>query len=209
LIDEGQPGRIQVMQVFELKLLNQHWFENRDDPNSMQWDTTTHGNIRLAVNGEDISGCDLPDNELGINQSSVALLRSVLIDHELDENDPLFYHGCWILGTCPNRIIDFRVTHDLDDVNLDHFVVSGVNDPKKHFEKRIVISNREYAEQILEFAREAFKILSPKRGDLDYEAAAYISLKKEHKILILMVEEFVRTGIITNKMTKRAESFKL
>jgi hypothetical protein len=197
------------MQAFDLKLLNQPWFEGQTDSNAMPWDTTSHENIRLVINGEDISGCELPDNELGINQSAVALLQSVFTDHELDENYPMFFHGCWILGTCPNRIIDFRVIHGKNDVTLDHFIITGIDDSKKHYEKRAVIANKEYANQILDFAREAFKILTPKRGDLDYEADAYISLKKEHEELISMVVEYLNIGTITDKMKNRARSFKL
>ena len=197
------------MQHFDLKLLNQHWFEGQADSNPVPWDTTSHGNIRLVINGEDISGCEFPDNELGINQSAVALLQSVFIDHELNELSPLFFHGCWILGTCPNRIIDFRIKHNNNDVTLDQFIVTGIENSRKHYEKRVVIANKEYANQILDFAREAFKILTPTRGDLDYEAKAYISLKTEHEKLISMVNNYLNKGTITDKMRDRVKSFKV
>ena len=91
------------MQKLRLKLLNHYWIQGSTDPSGEPLDVTSHGNVLLEVNGEDISGCDLPDNDLGINQSSVALLQSVFINHIPREDEyhgfyrsPLFFHGCSI-----------------------------------------------------------------------------------------------------------------
>ena len=166
------------MQQFHLELLNQHWINGSTDPVGEPADVTSEGNILLEINGEDISGCALKDNELGINQSAVALLKSIFLNHFPDEDwfrdpPPLFPHGCYILGTCTNRVVDFRVRHiPGDKVALDHFIVTGIGDWKRYYGETVVIPNIEYARQILAFAEKSFTFLKPGRGK-DYEASAH------------------------------------
>jgi hypothetical protein len=195
------------VQNFHLKLLNQHWIQGSTDPDGEPSDVTSHGDILLEINGEDISGCELPDNELGINQSAVALLQSVFINHDLNDNQPIFYHGCWILGTCPNRIIDFRVIHtNQNEVKLDHFIVTGIGNSMKHYQKNCTIPNLDYARQILEFSEESFEFLKPERGE-DDEAPAYSSLRREQEALINLVKEYLFIGEISASMRNRTEFF--
>lgn len=199
------------MQNFRLKLLNQHWIQGSTDPNGEPDDVTSHGNILLEINGEDISGCKLLDNELGINQSAVALLQSVFIDHKLDEghikHNPMFFHGCSIFGSCPNRIIDFRVRHIKNEVTLDHFIVTGTDlDSTEHYEKKVTIPNYEYAQQILAFGEESFRFLLPGRGD-DYETSAYSNFREEHEILVNLVKDYLKNGRISASTRRKVKSF--
>jgi hypothetical protein len=192
------------MQQFHLELLNQHWIGGSTDPDGEPFDVTSEGNILLEINGEDISGCALKDHWLGINQSAVALLESIFLNHFPDEENfvvppPLFPHGCWILGTCPNRVIDFRVRHIPGGVViLDHFIVtgSGMDDRKKHYEKIVSIPNIEYARQLLAFAEKAFMFLNPDRGE-DYEAEAYTTLRKEHEKLMDITRTYLTEGVMS------------
>ena len=115
--------------AFRLKLMNQHWIDGSLNPAGEPFDLTSHGNILLEINGEDITCCQYPDSELGINQSAVTLLQTVFTDHipQYANNrihKPIFFHGCSIFVTCPKRILDFRVRHDNEGmVVLDHLYV--------------------------------------------------------------------------------------
>jgi hypothetical protein len=220
--------------IFQLKLLSHHWIQGSTDPYGEPGDVTSHGNVSLVINGEDISGCQYADSELGINQSSVALLQSVITDHEFEEslNSPIFYHGCTLLGTCPNRVIDYRVRHIAEEkVILDHFIVTGhaIADSKTHFEEVLTIPNIEYASQVLTFAEEALKFLPKKRRfnkvpmyvedgsielkptpDLDkWEFKLYEALRSEHEDLITIVKKYLKEGRISDRMRKRASDFDL
>ncbi|MBN1644307.1 MAG: hypothetical protein JW856_05780, partial [Dehalococcoidales bacterium] len=159
----------------------------------------------------DISGCELPHNDLGINQSAVALLESVFLNHTPDEKHgfypyPLFFHGCAINGTCGNRIIDFRVRHiSHDNVLLDHFIVTGINNWNKYYRNKLVIPNMEYAQQILEFAQDSLKFLRSERG-VGWEASAYSALKKDHEELFSLANDYIRTGKISASTRKKVKS---
>jgi hypothetical protein len=178
---------------FNLKLINQHWLGNSIE---QHYDLTSHGNILLEISGQDISGCQYSDSDLGINQSAVALLNSVLNDHipEYADNrisEPIFYHGCSIMSTCPNRIIDFRVRHNKEGiVTLDCFYVTGndLPEPKKYYDLKVTLPNVEYAKQVLEFAEQALKFLpKDKKGD-KWEVDLYKSNRKELANLIKKIK---------------------
>ncbi|NIP23129.1 MAG: hypothetical protein GWN67_05695 [Phycisphaerae bacterium] len=204
---------------FELKLIDQYWLpvseSSSRDPNGCPEDTTSHGKIELCINGQDISGCDNQDTDYGINQSAVKLLQTVFIDHDLDKTSPLFFHGCSILGTCPNCIIDFKVNHISDDkVVLDHFYVSGSQkggDSMSFYDKSVCLSNIEYAKAILSFARKALEFLpiDKKSPGLEHEVEYYKQLRIEHKELISLVEKYLQECSISQAMKERAASFEV
>ena len=191
---------------FELKLLSQNWISGSTDPYGEPLDTTSHGNISLKINGEEISGCQFPHMELGINQSAVALLKSVFENHEPDDNYPIFYHGCWIISTCACRIIDCQVTHlSRDRVRLSQFVVTGGPIKDKGLEKKlhatsITIPNIDYASQILPFAEKALEFLVlPERGLggddkalSEFEASKFSQLRDEHRELLERLRAYLK-----------------
>ncbi len=196
--------------AFSLRLIDQHWL----GPEGERLDLTSHGNIELVVNGEDISGCQHPDSNLGINQSAVALLQTVFADHTPQPPDkhitePLFYHGCWIGGTCPNRVIDFRVRHSGANVLLDQFYVTGhaVDDPKKHYGDCVSLPNLEYARQLLEFGKQSYSFLPRNREGEDWEVDMYKSWRNELAALNKMAETYLRRGKATDAMHRRAAEF--
>ena len=196
---------------FELKLAQQHWAYEDDS-----YDLTSHGRVILKINGHDIAG----EGDLGINQSAVALLQTVFIDHNPIVGNgfavkPLFFHGCCEYCTCPNRMIDFGVTHIPDQsVLLNCFYVSGheIDDPKKHYGASVTITNKEYAKQILEFAEGALNFLpkDKKAGEGDeWQVDIYHAWRNELKDLINMTRIYLRKGNVSSKMHKRAGEFDL
>lgn len=193
---------------FELKLLDQYWIMGSRDPEGDPADTTSHGKIRLSVDGENIVNADA---DYGINQSAVSLLQTIFVDHIPDDRrwNPIFYHGCSIITTCPNCIVDFRVRHESDEfVILDQFYVTGGQsdaDPMRYYDKCVRVRAPQYARAVVEFAKEAFAFLPKgKTGGQEYEVSAYHFLKERHEKLINLAEEYIQTGLITDNMKQYA-----
>ena len=204
-----------MAKAFELKLLDQYWISGSRDPEGEPEDATSHGRIALVIDGEDISGCEDQDTDYGINQSAVALLQSIFIDHVAMEwpsygPSPVFFHGCSILATCPNCIIDFDVRHlPADKVSLTHFHVSGGprdSDPRRFHDRAVCLFNLDYARIALEFAARAFEFLPAKKG-LDYEVRFYQMLRSEHEVLMSLAGGYLRDRSISEGMRSRALGF--
>jgi len=198
------------MIAFDLQLLDQYWFHGSRVPSGDPFDVTSHGKIRLLIDGEDIAGCEDPDSDYGINQSAVRLLQTIFIDNIPDagRDNPVFYHGCSIVCTCPNCIIDFRVRHDSDgSVELDHFYVtggpSGAN-AARFEDKYIRIANLDYARPVVRFAKRALKFLPENKIGADHEISAYKFLKEQHAHLIDLAEDYLQTGRISEGMKQYA-----
>jgi hypothetical protein len=201
---------------FKLILTNQHWIEGSTDPNSELYDLTSHGKIFIFVNGINIAG----ESDLGINQSAVALLQTIFNDHIPEHADsniekPLFFHGCYGYGTCPNRVIDFRVIHQANEkVKLDSFYVTGheTDDPKKYYNIVVELSQAEYSKQVLEFAEQALMFL-PKHRKADktnkWELDIYHSWRNELIELIEITKDYIKKGVISSEMRSRAGKFDL
>jgi hypothetical protein len=191
-----------VADSFELKLLSQYWINGSTQLYGEIDDTTSHGDISLKINGVEISGCDQAESDLGINQSAVSLLKSIFNDHQPDEHGPIFYHGCSIITTCPNRIIDFAVVHTDNHVKLDRFKVSGIDfdqSMKKYIDEiSITIPTVTYAAQILPFAEQSLDFLSaPNRGinaydsTYNWEASVFAQLRMEHQDLLDRLRKYL------------------
>lgn len=200
---------------FRLELADQYWIRGVGSDFANE-DPTSHGRVSVRVNGVEISRSGHEHTDYGVNQSAVRLLQTVFIDHTPQKwqpgsrFNPVFFHGCDIFGTCPNCIIDYRVTHHADAaVTLDRFYVTGGDedaDPDEYIDMTVRIPRREYALQVLEFSKKAFDFLPEEKG-MEHEMPAYRRLRAEHAALIKMVEEYLKTGIVTTQMKNRAAGF--
>ena len=201
---------------FRLRLLDQYWITGSRDPDGDLEDPTSHGKIQLLVHGEDISGCDDVDTDYGINQSAVRLLQTLFADHIPSEWEPsgpfnpIFYHGCAILGTCPNCVIDYRIRHLPEGlVALDRFLVSGGprgSDPRRFVSRSVQMRLADYAREVFTFAEEALPFVAGPRG-LDYEKPMFEELRKEHEFLLFMSQRVVSGAGFSPEERARAMAF--
>lgn len=204
------------MSDFSLKLLDQYWWNGSRDREAEPEDATSHGKVALVVGGVDLACCDSPDTQYGINQSAVRLLQTAFADHEPrpfqvgEPYNPVFYHGCSILGTCPNCVIDFRIQHTADgQVTLDRFHVSGgaePRDPDRYTGRSVTMSATEYACQVRVFAAAALAFLPPVKG-LEHERSYYRALLAEHAFLLRLLDRCLRDGEKSSKYRERAAAF--
>jgi hypothetical protein len=202
-----QPIECTVMN-FELKLLDQYWFSDSRNPDGNPDDTTSHGKISLIINGLEMSGCDDSGTEYGINQAAVQLLKSIFIDHEMDIIMPMIPHGCSIIGTCPNCIIDFTVTH-LDGQNIklgDFYVTGGKNgeDRNRYANHVCVVSLNDYIKQIVGFADKSLRFLPLEKVGEQYEIDAYMSVRRFHDKLLNLAYKYLDNHILTDEMKQIA-----
>jgi len=198
--------------AFDLRLLDQYWVNGSRDTNFTD-DPTSHGKIALIVNGEDISGCDDGHTDYGINQAAPRLLQTVVLDHAPDPEDvsdtAIFPHGCWILSSCPNCVIDFSVSHlKSDEVILSQFVVTGagVRRSLRLSSRAVRLPLTEYAQMVLTFAEQALSFLPPRAG-ADEEAEYYELLRAMHVKLIALVRKYLVKGKVTRAMRREAQSY--
>ena len=191
---------------FELKLLDQFWISGSREADGEPLDTTSHGKISVLVNGTDISGSDDPETDYGINQAAVQLLKSVFVDHECDLEAPMVPHGCSIVCTCPNCIIDFRVTHTEDgNVALGDFYASGATEKPRRYTHHVTVPLSDYASQVVELAENALQFLPVDKSGEDYEVDAYKSVRNDIERLLLLAREYLSTNAITDEMKAEAE----
>jgi hypothetical protein len=201
------------MDTFDIFISDQYWIDGSREPEGCPEDTTSHGKIKLVINGTDISGCENEDTDYGLNQSAVRLLQTIFVNNASQNfNNPIFYHGCSVLVTCPNCIINFRVRHKKDGrVSLDRFYVTGGADhldPKRYHKKKIVISKLEYAQKIVQFSEEALSFLpQTKQGEPYYEIDAYKKLRGELKDLIDLAKGYLQTKVVSSDMKRRVLGF--
>ena len=210
------------MDEFRIELLDQYWILGSRDPDGDPEDLTSHGKIALIINGQDISGCDHLDTDYGLNQSAVRLLQSIFLDQSssVEHMNPIFYHGCSIICTCPNCVIDFRVQHLDQRVVLDQFFVSGGSESEpadRYKDIEVQLNNVQYAKTIADFSREVLDFLSPnksisKSDSLDetayllWELKNYYLLRSELGTLLIFAKEYISTGILTDRMISHAEN---
>lgn len=199
---------------FKIELLDQYWIRGASDPDGNPEDLTSHGKIAVIINGQDISGCEDRHTDYGLNQSALRLLQTVFLDHSPSDghSNPIFYHGCSIICTCPNCVIDYRVQHLDRRVVLDQFFVSGgaeseSSDRYRHLE--VHLENLQYADTIIKFSEEVldFLSLSKKTSGIDrWELDIYFQLRSELVSLLNLGREYIATRAITDVMLSRAEN---
>lgn len=203
------------MEAFDITITDQYWIDGSREPEDCPDDTTSHGKIQLVINDIDISGCDDEDTDYGLNQSAIRLLQTIFIDNSSGNLDnPIFFHGCSVLTTCPNCIIDFRVRHkENESVVLDRFYVTGGNhllDPKRYYNLTTELSNLEYARKVMQFSKEAYAFLpKAKKGEPAYEINAYDNLRRELSDLIDLADEYITTKTVNSVMKRRVLGFEV
>ncbi|MCH9651925.1 MAG: hypothetical protein K0U98_27095 [Deltaproteobacteria bacterium] len=207
--------------LFRLRLVRQYWSSGSTDPRADREDATSHGKVELLVHGEDLSGCDDPDTDYGINQSSVRLLQTLFGDHSPTlyrpssphrSFDPVFYHGCTLFGTCPNCVLDYRVRHRPEGlVCLDSFHVSGglsPADPDRFADRSVEVPLLQYANEVIPFAEQALSFLPVSRG-ADFEREMFDSLRKEHDFLLSMARKLAAGASLSVADRARGTAFEV
>ena len=157
-------------QLFEIRTMEQHWI----DSIGMDYDLCSHGRLYLRAGDTVLS--DENEDDWGISESALALLRTVKYGHPhmvpaltgLDEgyrfrggDDTLIYHGCGlILMTGCNIRIRWDVIHRDGNVLLKNFVNCPTANPeetRRYNGLEISMPLSDYAREVHQFATEARK----------------------------------------------------
>jgi hypothetical protein len=138
---------------FELTISAQHWL-GPGDPCS-------HGRIRAVIAGTVVT--DMDNDDYGINQSALLLLRTLDEDHQLG-GDYLLCHGCGypVHFGCPDFGTDWAVRHHGDTVVLlqpTHYAALHVGRRDRlsetEYDVRALVPAADYRREIVAFARQA------------------------------------------------------
>jgi hypothetical protein len=196
-----------VSGIFSLKLVDHYWFNKSREPGGDPGGVTSHGKLRLYVNGLEISGCEDDDTDYGINQAAVELLKSVYEDRTSQREDPVIPHGCSIWVSCPNCVIAYSVTHASSEVELGQFYVSGGGrdaDPHRYLNQQVTLPLKDYAAEVADFARGGLALFPPfKHSDDPDENIAYGILLAQHKALLALLDrEVIPHGILMPETMK-------
>jgi len=175
---------------FEIEITNQGWLDQNNpdlgyDP--VLIDRCSHGGIRLTIGGQVIASGDVED-EYGISESALALLRTLESDHSSERPvaERLIFHGCGatLMMGCPVGI-DWTVSHVEGQVRISDVVrYDTVNEAEAvHFAGLAAeLSEDQYRRQIVSFAeraKEPFEGITKQIAD-DYEQEAYEEFWSEY-----------------------------
>jgi len=168
---------------FEILITRQGWLGENDpdlgyDPAPV--DLCSHGGIRLTIGGQVIAlGED--DDEYGISESALALLRTLQSDHSPERSvaDRLIFHGCGniLMMGCPVGI-DWSVSHVDGQVRIDDVVRYDTVDESEAIRFPGVaaeLSESEYRLRVVAFAegaKELFEGIAKEFAD-DFEQQQY------------------------------------
>lgn len=141
---------------FVVSIKNQKWMGEHDE-----MDLCSHGEIYLNVNGTIITGSGI-DEEWGISESALALLRTVDHDYRCapEDEEGLILHGCGavLMMGCPISI-HWSVKHSGDQVTFSDFVKIITTDPTTgsvHYpDLHVTLEAIAYKRQIVQFAQAA------------------------------------------------------
>jgi len=134
---------------FGIEIVEQGWIA----PDAGDGDLCSHGRIRLLIGGTTILDGG-PDDEVGISESALALLRTLNADHAPDAPiaEKLIFHGCGLMLMMGCYIgVDWEVRHDGDRVRLSN--VSVDEGPSRDI--AATLGRDEYERVVLAFAQEA------------------------------------------------------
>ncbi|GAB2554924.1 hypothetical protein [Gracilibacillus alcaliphilus] len=173
---------------FVIKIENQRWLDHNNEE-----DLCSHGEIYLNVNGNIITQFGI-NEEWGISESALALLRTMDQDYRCDPNmeEGLILHGCGtvLMTGCPISI-HWSVKHMNDQILLSDFVKITTTDPATgnvyYPDLHVTLHKNEYKDQVVLFASQVknfFATSKQKRisGDLDKEM--YQSFWEEYNLLL-------------------------
>ncbi|WP_442599754.1 hypothetical protein [Neobacillus sp. D3-1R] len=179
-----------MSQPFMIRIENQRFLENHDE------DLCSHGEIYLSVNGTILTKAGI-DEEWGISESALALLRTLFTDHQSDIEfgEGLIVHGCGaiLMVNCPISI-HWTVKHLKNRVILSNFIkVTTTNSETGSIyypELKVDISWQEYKDQLVSFALEAkdfFQDITTKRFADEYDKEMYEEFWNEYLLLLKRV----------------------
>jgi hypothetical protein len=168
---------------FEILITRQGWLGENDpdlDYDPAPVDLCSHGGIRLTIGGRVIAlGED--DDEYGISESALALLRTLESDHSPERSvaDRLIFHGCGniLMMGCPVGI-DWSVSHVDGQVRIDDVVRYDTVDESEAIRFPGVaaqLSEEEYRHRVVAFAERAkqpFEGIAKEFAD-DFEQQQY------------------------------------
>lgn len=188
------------MKNFNIKIKSQHWLDQK----YANQDLCSHGNIELNIDGTIITSPDI-DEEWGISESALALLRTVRYDHpskvpskkeDIPSVDCLIYHGCGailMLG-CPISI-NWDVKHNGNKVTLNNFIkcpTTNDSDVIKYPDIDITLDINEYASEIVNFAKKAMGLFDEKKDiDDEYDKLLYTEFWREYNELLNFAESIL------------------
>lgn len=172
-----------VASQFEIEITMQGWLGANDpdltyDPSRV--DLCSHGGVRLTIGGRLISAGEHND-EYGISESALALLRTLESDHSPRRPvaERLIFHGCGLILMmgCPIGI-DWSVSHGVGEVSI-HDVVryDDVDETKavRFPDITVTIPEADYVDQVVAFAERAKRLFEgiTKEFDSDFELQQY------------------------------------
>jgi hypothetical protein len=182
------------MNKFEIRIEKQDWLTSA----YADQDLCSHGYIFLKVQDTVITSLDMQE-EWGISESALALLRTLKYNHPASHGDPvsecLIFHGCGtlLMSGCP-ILIDWRVTHSENNVILSDFVkypTPNENDAVRYTHLYVEMPIGAYRDQIYAFAMEAKRLFeeSPeKQIDDDFDLQMYGEFWNEYNQLLKYAE---------------------
>ena len=162
---------------FAIEIIEQHWLESTEQE-GISYDLCSHGSIRLMIGNQPIAP---EDNDYGISESALAMLRSVYADHTPEKPlaERMVFHGCgaMLMMGCPIGL-DWSVRHEGDTVRIGDVVRYDTTYESKAVrfpELSVLLSTSEYKRQVAQFATGAKEFFagSTKKFDEDWEKQKY------------------------------------
>lgn len=139
---------------FQITILEHSWLPG----STAEEDLCSHGRIGLFIGGQQITS---GKEDLGVSESALALLRTLHHDHSAAKPvaQMLIFHGCgtMLMMGCPIGV-DWDVRHVGDRVSLSkvvRFDGTGDADARRFPNLTVDLSETEYRDRVLAFAREA------------------------------------------------------
>src|SRR5436190_21575034 len=142
------------MELFTIDIVEQGWL----DGSSSEQDLCSHGRIKLVIDDQLISPAD---EEYGISESALALLRTLEHDHSPEHPiaERLIFHGCgtMLMLGCPIGF-DWSVEHVPGQVRIANVVrydTTSESDAVHFPDLAVEVPDEQYRQQIVKFADEA------------------------------------------------------
>jgi hypothetical protein len=164
---------------FGIAIVEQGWIA----PDAGDEDLCSHGRIRLVIGGTTILDGG-PDDEVGISESALALLRTLNADHTPDAPiaEKLIFHGCGLILMMGCDIgVDWEVRHDGDHARLSSVSVDG--GPRRDI--AATLGRDEYERIVLAFqeATDPFSGLTKRITD-DFDRECYEAFWNEYNEIL-------------------------
>ena len=153
--------------AFSIRIVEQGWLG--DD----RGDHCSHGRIELTIGGQVLTA---EDDQFGISESALALLRTLDSDYDPDRDSGLsagllLLHGCgsFLMESCPLGIA-WSVEHTNSDVRIFAPRGTAIGRPPVRHGIDVVVPYERYEAEVIAFASEAKSLFDgvEKSGDWDF-----------------------------------------